>query len=43
MVKIYLDDMRTPVDDNWVVVRNYDEFVSKVTEIGLDKINLISS
>ncbi len=42
MVKIYLDDMRTPVDDNWVVVRNYDEFVSKVTEIGLEKISLIS-
>jgi len=36
MIKIYLDDMRTPVDKDWVVVRNYDEFVEKITEIGLD-------
>ena len=40
--KIYLDDVRTPVDSDWVVVRNYDEFVSKVTEIGLENIDLIS-
>jgi hypothetical protein len=41
-VKIYLDDMRTPVDKNWVVVRDYDEFVSKVTEVGLGNIEVIS-
>ena len=23
--KIYLDDVRTPVDKDWVVVRSYDE------------------
>lgn len=41
--RIYLDDVRTPIDvDNWVVVRNYDEFVTKVTEIGLKNIELIS-
>jgi len=40
--KIYLDDVRTPVDKDWVVVRNYDEFVIKVNEIGLEKIDLIS-
>lgn len=40
--KIYLDDVRTPIDKDWVVVRNYDEFVSKVTDIGLDNIELIS-
>jgi len=40
--KIYLDDVRTPVDKDWVVVRNYDEFVSKVNEIGLENIDLIS-
>ena len=39
---IYLDDLRTPVDTNWIVVRNYDEFVSKITEIGLENIELIS-
>jgi hypothetical protein len=42
-VKIYLDDVRTPVaKDEWVVVRNYEEFVDKVTEIGLENIELIS-
>ena len=40
--KIYLDDVRTPTDSSWVVVRNYDEFVNKVTEIGLENIELIS-
>jgi len=41
---IYLDDVRTPHSINnewdygnpeWTVVRSYDEFVSKLTEIGL--------
>lgn len=40
--KIYLDDVRTPIDKDWIVVRNYDEFVSKVNEIGLGNIELIS-
>jgi hypothetical protein len=42
MVKIYLDDVRTPVDKDWVVVRSYEEFVEKVLEIGLENIQLIS-
>ena len=41
--RIYLDDVRTPIlKDEWVVVRNYEEFVEKVTEIGLENIELIS-
>ena len=40
--KIYLDDVRTPVDSTWVVARDYDEFVRKVTSIGLDNIEFIS-
>ena len=49
--RIYLDDIRTPVSPNnewvegiqeWTVVRSYDEFVAKVTEIGLENIELIS-
>jgi hypothetical protein len=40
--KIYLDDVRTPVNTEWVVVRSYDEFVEKVTEIGLENIEVIS-
>ena len=42
MERIYLDDVRTPTGDNWIVVRNYDEFVSKVNEIGLKNIDIIS-
>ena len=40
--KIYLDYVRTPIQGDWVVVRNYDEFVKKVEEIGLDNIEIIS-
>jgi len=46
---IYLDDVRTPIPNlsthetpEWTVVRNYNEFVTKITEIGLDNIELIS-
>ena len=46
---IYLDDVRTPSTNpsthetpEWIVVRDYDEFVEKVTEIGLENIELIS-
>jgi hypothetical protein len=42
MHKIYLDDVRTPHDNSWTVVRSYEEFVSKVTELGLENIELIS-
>lgn len=39
---IYLDDIRTPNDSRWTVVRDYYEFIDKVTEIGLENIELIS-
>jgi hypothetical protein len=42
MYKIYLDDIRTPLDESWIVVRNYDEFVITVSEIGLDNIEILS-
>ena len=42
MKKIYLDDIRTPVDSSWIVVRSYDEFVDKVKEIGFENIELVS-
>lgn len=41
-VWLYLDDVRTPKDDYWTVVRNYEEFVAKVRLIGLDGIEVIS-
>ena len=40
--KIYLDDVRTPVNTDWVVVRSYDEFVEKVRELGFENIEVIS-
>ena len=49
--RIYLDDIRTPISPNnawvdgieeWTVVRNYEEFVAKVAELGLSNIELIS-
>ena len=46
---IYLDDIRTPIPNTtthdvpeWIVVRSYDEFVAKITELGLENIGLIS-
>ena len=41
-MNIYLDDVRTPIDPDWIVVRNYEEFVTKIEEIGLENIDLIS-
>jgi len=40
--KIYLDDVRTPENEGWTVVRDYEEFVGTVTLIGLENIELIS-
>ena len=34
MRKLYLDDVRTPSSD-WIVVRNYQEFVSWINENGV--------
>jgi hypothetical protein len=42
MKKIYLDDLRTPIDPTWVVVRDYSSFVKRVEEIGLENIAEIS-
>jgi hypothetical protein len=39
---IYLDDVRTPIEKGWVVVRDYDDFVKTVTKLGLENIDLIS-
>lgn len=39
---LYLDDVRTPVDPNWIVVRNYEEFVSCIMYYGLGHFETIS-
>ncbi len=41
-IRIYLDDVRTPNQDTWVIARNYDEFVKIVNESGLSSIDMIS-
>ena len=40
--RLYLDDIRTPVGDDWIVVRNYEQFVSIVRLNGLENFDLIS-
>ena len=40
--KIYLDDVRTPKDDEWIICRNYAQFVDRVVKLGLDNIEIIS-
>jgi hypothetical protein len=40
--KIYLDDVRTPHDKEWLVARDYDGFVKLVNKIGLENIDVIS-
>ena len=40
--RIYLDDERIPVEKDWIVCRNYDEFIKAITDIGISNIELIS-
>lgn len=42
MYKIYLDDKRTPTEKEWIVCRDYNEFVNKVEELGLENIDTMS-
>ena len=39
---LYLDDKRTPTADEWLIVRDFSEFKSKIEELGLDNIGYIS-
>ena len=39
---LYLDDVRIPVEGNWEVVRNYDEFVAHIKLNGLENYEVIS-
>jgi hypothetical protein len=41
-LRLYLDDVRTPVDEDWIVVRNYDEFVVQIKLHGLGTFEVIS-
>jgi hypothetical protein len=41
-IYLYLDDVRTPTDGEWEVVRNYDEFVAHIKMNGLENYETIS-
>ena len=40
--RIYLDDIRTPIAEDWIVARNYHEFVEIIKLTGLENIEVIS-
>lgn len=42
MFKVYIDDIRTPINPQWTVLRSFNELVSFLEEHGLNKIELIS-
>jgi hypothetical protein len=41
-MRLYLDDVRTPKDADWEVVRSYDEFVAHIRLHGLENYELMS-
>jgi hypothetical protein len=41
-IRMYLDDVRTPTDNEWIVVRDYNQLVNKIEEFGLDQFDVIS-
>jgi len=41
-MRLYLDDVRTPNTEDWIIARNYDEFVSTIMLKGLENFEIIS-
>jgi hypothetical protein len=41
-MKIYLDDVRTPKDKDWIVVRDYHQLVNLVQNVGIKNVHTIS-
>ena len=41
-LRLYLDDVRTPKDSEWIVVRNYEDFVNQIKSYGLENFDVIS-
>lgn len=39
---IFLDDVRIPKEKEWIIVKNYNEFIEKVEELGLENIEICS-
>lgn len=41
-MNIFLDDIRIPLSDDWIVVKNYAQFIELFDTITLDDVKLIS-
>jgi hypothetical protein len=41
-IRLYLDDVRTPKDADWKVVKSYDEFTAHIKMNGLENYELMS-
>jgi hypothetical protein len=41
-LKLYLDDIRIPLDESWILVKDYNEFVNKINLEGLENFEIIS-
>ena len=41
-MKIFLDDLRTPVEKDWVIVRDFYQFVHLISKLGLEHVEMIS-
>lgn len=41
-INIYLDDVRTPLEDGWLIARDYYQFVSLIETHGLNNVGKIS-
>jgi hypothetical protein len=41
-LRLYLDDVRTPIGEDWVLVRNYEQFVSQIRLFGIGNFEVIS-
>ena len=41
-ISLYLDDVRTPVDDSWTIVRSYDELIAHIRMNSLENYEVIS-
>lgn len=39
---LYLDDVRSPIEGDWIIARNYDEFVEIINKEGLENFKVIS-
>lgn len=42
MIKIFLDDIRIPLDSDWNIIKTYNDFVTVIEKISFNDIEIIS-